>query len=326
MSLTAVLYLTALLVTAQILYVYTARWFGWFDLPNVRSMHQNNTTIRGAGLIIYVAVLCITGLGVFNQPLFLAGLTAVTLISFWDDIRAVSVRYRLIMHGLGVGLLLWQTGWFPGYEWVCVAWLVAGVGVLNSFNFMDGVNGMTALYGIVTVCTLWYMQDPETAPALFPASVIALLIFGYGNVRQRAIWFAGDVGSIAIGFISLYGLLLTINRYQTYLPLLFLAVYGVDTVLTVLRRLWTGQNVFRAHRLHLFQLLVHQSVWSHWRVSGLYALTQLGINALVFRAMDWSMTGQFVLATGVLGGLVMGYFLMIRRLVSAQKKVGLGES
>ena len=282
MSLTTCLFLTILLIAAQLVNVRLARRLGWFDMPNERSMHQNSTTIRAGGVVFYLAALGAWVLGGFNQPYFLVGLTAAALVGFWDDLRAVPIRYRLGVQALAIGLLLAQTGTLPGYCWVGVAWLLAGISLLNAINFMDGINGMTVLYGIVTVLTLWFLQRLETIPALFPAVLIALLIFGYGNVRKRAIWFAGDVGSMSVGFISLYGLLNAINQYQTYLPVLLFAVYGVDTGLTFLHRLWLRQNVLQAHRQHLFQLLVHRAGWSHIRVSGLYALTQLGINALVF--------------------------------------------
>lgn len=174
---------------------------------------------------------------------------------------------------------------------------------------MDGINGMTAFYSLVTVGTLWYWQTqlPGGADYLFPCVFIALLIFSYVNARRQAICFAGDVGSISMGFIVLYGLVDSINRSHTYLPILFLAVYGVDSVLTIMHRLYLRQNIFQAHRMHLFQLLVHQFGWPHLRVSALYALLQSGINGLVLMTMNWSPMSQLILTGLVLGNLIAAY-------------------
>lgn len=316
MSLIRYVLLAALLVGIKLVYLRIARHFNLFDTPNERSSHTDSATIQSGGIIFYLAALVAVSVNKLNQPYFFAGLTVVALISFWDDVNSLSIRSRIIAQFSAMGLLLIQTGVFPDQKWVFFGLLTIGVGSLNAYNFMDGVNGMTAFYSLVTIGTLWYQQS-QTRPgnvfdSLLPCVFIALLIFSYFNARRQAICFAGDVGSISMGFICLYALLAAINQSHTYLLVLFLAVYGIDSVLTIMHRLYLGQSIFQAHRLHLFQLLVHQYGWSHLRVSGLYALVQAGINVLVLSALDWSITAQLML-TGLILGVLIGLYGSLKK-------------
>jgi UDP-N-acetylmuramyl pentapeptide phosphotransferase/UDP-N-acetylglucosamine-1-phosphate transferase len=177
---------------------------------------------------------------------------------------------------------------------------------------MDGINGMTAWYSLVCVGTLWFWQRElhmSTTDSFLPFTFIGLLVFSYANARRRAVCFAGDVGSVSIGFIILLPLIQIIISTQTYLPILLLAVYGVDSSLTILHRLYRRQNVFQAHRQHLFQLLVHKLNWPHLRVSALYALVQLAVNGLVIHTIDWPVCSQWMFASGVLAALTTLYVI-----------------
>lgn len=316
-------FLTLFLVGAEAIYILFARRVGLFDKPNERSAHKNGTTVRAGGFVFYLAAMAAIWYGEASRLYFGFGLTAIMIVSFWDDVSPVFKRFRLFIHVLSVGLLLMQeydafTGWL-----LVTGLLVVGVAIVNAYNFMDGINGMTAFYSLVTVLTLWFSESqlPGRADDLFPCLCIALLIFSYANARRQAICFAGDAGSISMGFVVVYGLLECINRSHTYLPVLFLSVYGVDTVTTVIHRIYLRQNIFRAHRLHLFQLLVHQGRWPHLRVSSFYALMQAGINLLVITSMNWTLTSQFLVAGFVLGGLTL-VCMWARGKVGKAKEVG----
>lgn len=323
MSVLHYVFLTLFLIGAEALYILFARSVGLFENSNERSAHKNGTTVRAGGIVFYLAVVGAIWLNKADLLYFEFGLTAIMLVSFWDDVSPVAKRYRLSIHVLAVGLLLMQqrnvyTSWY-----VMAGLLVLGVGIVNGYNFMDGINGMTAFYSLVTVGTLWFWQAqlPEGVNPLFSCLCIALLIFSYVNARRQAICFAGDVGSMTMGFTVLYGLLETINRSDTYMPILFLAVYGVDTGTTILYRLSLRQNIFQGHRLHLFQLLVHQERWPHLRVSALYAAIQAGINVLVMMARNWSLIGQISLAGAIVGSLTLAC-VWARNKVGQTKEVG----
>ena len=316
MNLLVYVVITVLLAGAQVGYLRLARHFGIIDQPNERSSHTDLTTVRGGGILFYMAELGAFLYSGFTYPYFFAGLTLVAAVSFMDDLRPLSNRYRLMGQFAGIALLLHETG-MANEIWAATGLLIVGVGILNAWNFMDGINGMTAWYGIVCIGTLWFWQSqlqlPET-DVFLPFAFIALLLFSFVNARRRAVCFAGDVGSVSIAFITLLALMQIVVSTKTYLPVLLLAVYGVDTILTILHRLYLRQPVFRAHRLHLFQLLVDKLNWPHLRVSALYALIQLAINLLVMNGISWAGRSQWMLAGGILTTLTGLYVLVKRRL------------
>ena len=307
---------TMLLVGVQAGYLYLARRLVIIDKPNDRSSHTGLTTIQGGGVLFVVAELGAFCYSDFAYPYFFAGLTLVAAVSFVDDLRPLPNRYRIAAQFAGVALLLYQTGLMTREIWLAGGLLIVGVGILNAYNFMDGINGMTAWYSLGVVGTLWFWQwrlGLPSANVILPVAFIALLIFSYVNARRRAICFAGDVGSVSMAFITLLPLLQTIIRTGTYLPILLLSVYGVDSVLTIIHRLYLRQRIFRAHRLHLFQILVHERNWPHLRVSALYAVTQLAVNVVIVPAINWDYWLQWLLTAGLLTTLACLYVVVKRR-------------
>ena len=301
-----------LLITVHTGYLRLARHLGIVDQPNERSSHADPTTVRGGGIVFFVAALAAFFYTGFAYPYFFAGLTLVATVSFLDDLRPLPKRYRLIAQFVSVALLLYETGLLTNEVWAVAGLLIVGIGIQNAYNFMDGINGMTAWYSLVCVGTLWFWQRElhmSTTDSFLPFTFIGLLIFSYANARRRAVCFAGDVGSVSIACIILLPMIQTIISTQTYLPILLLAVYGVDSSLTILHRLYHRQNVFQAHRQHLFQLLVHKLNWPHLRVSALYALVQLAVNGLVIHAIDWPVCSQWMFAGGVLAALTTLYII-----------------
>lgn len=315
MSLAVYVVTAILLGGVQVVYLRMARQLGIVDRPNSRSSHTDLTTVRGGGILFYAAALVAFVYSDFAYPDFFAGLTLVAAISFLDDLRPLPGRYRIGAQFGGMALLLYQTDLIPSDVWIVGVALVVGVGILNAYNFMDGINGLTAWYGLVCVGTLWFWQGQLQLPGanvLLPFVFIALLLFSYVNARRRAVCFAGDVGSISMGFIILLPLIQIIQSTHTFLPVLTLAVYGVDTVLTILHRLYLRQNIFQAHRQHLFQWMVHKLNWPHLRVSALYAGIQLLINVLIMSATNWEMKHQLGLAGGVLA-MLAGVYITLKR-------------
>ena len=112
-------------------------------------------------------------------------------------------------------------------------------------------------------------------------SILGCVVFLFFNFRQKAACFAGDVGSVTIAFwiISLLLKLIFISGDWKYL--LFLSVYGVDTILTIIHRLFLKQNIFKAHRLHFYQILANERKKPHLVVTSIYAIVQLLINLFV---------------------------------------------
>ncbi|KAA9349471.1 UDP-GlcNAc--UDP-phosphate GlcNAc-1-phosphate transferase [Larkinella humicola] len=311
-----------LLLGAEVLYLRLATHYHIVDSPNHRSSHTQ-LTVRGGGIIFWLAAFLAFVVTNFVSPVFFVGLTLVALVSFLDDISSIPNRIRLLIQLISLGLLLEQTGLWSELSWWMVPGLILACGVLNAYNFMDGINGMTAFYSLVTVASVLIINQfiiPFTEPTLVVFSLIGVVIFAFFNARQQALCFAGDVGSVSMAFIVIF-LLINLMRESGQLTyLLLLTVYGIDSVMTILYRLWRGENIFQPHKLHLFQLLVHQLQWPHLRVAGLYALTQFLINGYVIWLTRWDAQRQFWGSLALLAVLTLAYVLITNRLLKPRRK------
>lgn len=149
---------------------------------------------------------------------------------------------------------------------------------------MDGINGITGLYTLVVMGSLLFVNGKIqffTDASFIKYSMIACLVFLFFNYRKKAKCFAGDIGSIAIAFWIIYLVLKLILATETVIWLLFLAVYGVDVIYTILHRLYLKQNIFEAHRLHLYQVLSNEYKIQHRIVAVYYAVAQIIISTVV---------------------------------------------
>jgi UDP-N-acetylmuramyl pentapeptide phosphotransferase/UDP-N-acetylglucosamine-1-phosphate transferase len=210
---------------------------------------------------------------------------------------------RIIVHFLSISLVFYGLEIFTLLPWwlIVVAYIFF-VGVLNAYNFMDGINGITGLYSLAVLIALQYVNCQLvsfTDPDFITVAVLACLVFLFFNFRKRAKCFAGDVGSMGISFWIVTLLLQLIIKSHSIIWIFFLAVYGVDTVGTVLHRIYLKQNIFKAHRLHFYQILSNEKGISHLKVSFLYAIVQLIICSVIIyfynhcKSLDW-IIGVFI--------------------------------
>ena len=272
--------IAVVLVVLEQIYFRIADRFNIVDKPNERSSHKR-VTIRGGGVIaLFGAWLYAAFFGV-EYPWFLVGLTLIAAISFADDVRPVPNRYRIVVHFAAILLLFYEVGILTSamWLWVVPAWVVC-TGIINAYNFMDGINGITGAYSLAVLVPL-YLLDRTVAfvdANLIGVAMLSVLVFCLYNFRRKAKCFAGDVGAVSIAFIVLFllGCLMVASGEVWYL--LFLAVYGVDSILTIVHRLILRENIFKAHRKHLYQLLANELKIPHTVVAGGYALVQLAIS------------------------------------------------
>tara|TARA_A100001011_G_C14021203_1_gene719536 strand:- start:292 stop:750 length:459 start_codon:yes stop_codon:yes gene_type:complete len=103
------------------------------------------------------------------------------------------------------------------------------------------------------------------------------------NFREKAIVFSGNSGTMAMAYILSFVMMKLIISDWNWTYLIFFSVYGVDTILTIFERLILRENIFKPHRRHLYQLLTDKFLYSHLRVSLLYALSQLIINIIFIK-------------------------------------------
>jgi UDP-N-acetylmuramyl pentapeptide phosphotransferase/UDP-N-acetylglucosamine-1-phosphate transferase len=143
----------------------------------------------------------------------------------------LSAKIRFPFQFIAVFLVLYQVGvpLSPLYlSLLSVLYVIIGIGTINMFNFMDGINGITGIYSLAVLSGLFFINANEHLVhddlIIFPA--ISLLIFGFYNFRKKALFFAGDIGSIAIGVLIFFiGFLFTIKLSSPLILFVVIAVF-----------------------------------------------------------------------------------------------------
>ena len=242
------------------------------DIPNSRSAHTTPTP-RGGGLAFVICFLTtlvvLFGIQQIDKTQFLAIFLSsfiVAALGFWDDRCQLSAQGRLVGHFIAAGIIVYCFS--PGDLWIAAhgkgALILANLGVviylvwfINLFNFMDGVDGLAAIETI-TVCfggALLYALEGQfqalVLPLLLAASVIGFLLLNFPPARI----FMGDVGS---GFLGLLIGTFSLMAGEKNIALFYgwFILYGVffcDASITLLRRLWRHENIFKAHCGHAYQ-------------------------------------------------------------------------
>jgi len=318
MTISLVLITITVLLVIELLYFRLADHYQIIDQPNNRSSHTE-VTIRGGGIIFPIALLLFPIYFGTANIWFLTGLFLISSISFADDIKHVNNKLRLMIHLAAVGLLFYQLSLF-GLSWYLILFaFFFTIGTINAVNFMDGINGITGGYGLITLITLLGINQyvvTFTDSNLLITAVIAVGVFNIFNFRKRAKCFAGDVGSVSLGFILVYFILSLILKTENFNYILFLLVYGLDVVSTIIFRLIRKENVLEPHRSHFYQYLFNDRRIPHIIVSLLYIALQLVINILLIYSRIDSI---FILVTLlILSGIV---FVKMRFMLEGTKKL-----
>lgn len=300
-----------LLFVAELFYFRVADKFNIIDKPNERSSHSR-ITLRGGGIIFYFGALAYFLSNHWEYPWFMLALTLITFISFVDDVRSTSQGLRLVFHFTAMALMFYQWGLFSLSWWWIIIALIICTGIINAYNFMDGINGITGGYSLVILGALAYINSEITTfvePALINTVLCAVLVFCFFNFRKKAKCFAGDVGSVSIAFILLFLIGKLIIKTEDFSWIILLSVYGVDSVLTIIHRLMLHENIGLPHRKHMYQLMANELKIPHVGVSLIYmgaqALVILGYFCFV-RYGYWCLLGIIVLLSGI-------YVLFMRR-------------
>ncbi|QBQ42677.1 MraY family glycosyltransferase [Sphingobacterium psychroaquaticum] len=298
------------LFVLELLYFRVADRLNIIDKPNERSSHTT-VTLRGGGIIFYIAAAIYFILSGFQYPWFFLGLTMMTVISFLDDVFTLSNKLRLLVHFTSVLLMAYQLELFALPWYFLLIGFVFAVGVINAYNFMDGINGITACYSLA-VGGLLMLVNQEISfidQNLLIYVMLGVLVFTFFNFRLKAKCFAGDVGSVAIAYILLFALGALILKTGNIIYILFLVVYGIDAVWTIVQRLLRKENIFQAHRSHLYQYLGNEAGVNKLLVSFIYGVLQFAIGCLVIVFAEKEISEQIIFTIVLLIGLTTFYLI-----------------
>lgn len=300
-----------MLILLELAYFRIADRFNIIDKPNLRSSHQT-IVLRGGGVIFLFAVWLYAAFFGLTYPWFLLGLTLVGLVSFVDDIHSLPDSIRLVVQFAAMLLMFYQFGILNLQDWwIVLIALIVCVGIINAYNFMDGINGITGGYSIAVLIPLLVLNlryDFISQPFLYVVG-LSLLVFCFFNFRKKAKCFAGDVGSISIAFIMIFAIGMLMVKTQDVSYIVLLGVYGVDTVLTICHRISLHENLGEAHRKHAYQLMANELKLPHTTVSSLYMAIQLLISAgLIYLPIN-----HYVYMAIVLLALGIAYIIFMKR-------------
>lgn len=286
------------------------------DIPNDRSSHTQPTP-RGGGLgfvlafaltSVAFALLDWQSVGSRDVLSIWAALIPLVIVGLFDDRGDVPARIRYLVQLGAAGIAIAVYGAFPqpwltqfGTVGIAIAIILTMIGMtalINFYNFMDGLDGLVA--GVSAV-QLTYLAIEINQPILL-LLVVALLGFLWWNWSPAKI-FMGDVGSTVLGAMIAIALLhQSDNTVQAWSSLAITLPLIGDAIYTLVRRLIRKENIFKPHRIHLYQRL-QQSGWSHAQVATAYILVTVGIalNLHFFQA-----TGAIVSIVEVICAIALG--------------------
>lgn len=324
-----------ILFALELVYFRVAERFGIVDRPTVRSSHSS-VVLRGGGIIIPLAMFLWAillglmgewGMVVAHWPFFI-GLLLITIIGLMDDIHSLPASLRLVVMFVVVGLMLGQLmlenggvevdHWFHGAVILALATFVY-VGGVNIINFMDGINGITAGYGLAVLVPLLLLNHrmgvPFSPNSFLWVAALGVLVFGLFNFRPKgkAKCFAGDVGSLSIGFILLFAVFRLIRETGDGAWLVLLLLYGIDGGLTIVHRVMLHENILHPHRKHAYQLMANELGMNHVVVSSLYAGLQLVISLIAIYVVPDTQVAHWVYFLGTALVMAVAYVLFMRR-------------
>ena len=301
------------LLMAELIYFRIADKCNIIDKPNQRSSHSK-VVLRGGGVIFLVGTWVWSCLYGFQYPWMLAAVTLAAGISFVDDIHSLPDSLRLVAQFVAMGLMFYQLDILHlDMWWIVLLALIVCVGATNIINFMDGVNGITGGYSLAVLVPLLLMnrkiQFMESSFLI--VAILSVVVFCLFNFRpkNRAKCFAGDVGAVSIAFVILFLLGRLILETGDWSYIIFWAVYGVDSVLTIVHRLMLHENIGLPHRKHMYQLMANELKIPPVVVSLLYMVVQAVIVAvyLAMPGMHYACLGGSVAVLGI------GYVLFMRK-------------
>lgn len=307
----------ALLFVAELFYFRIADKCNIIDKPNERSSHSS-IVLRGGGIIFLIGMWIWAAFFGFAYPWFLAGLTLVAGISFVDDIHSLPDSLRLVVQFVAAGLAFYQLDilhW--SMWWVVVLALIVYVGITNVYNFMDGINGITAGYSLAVLVPLMLLNGEGVfvQSSIIVVAMLSVLVFCFFNFRPKgkAKCFAGDVGSIGMAFILLFILGSVIVKTQDVTYLLLLVVYGVDACLTIVHRIMLHENLGEAHRKHAYQLMANELKIGHVKVTALYMAVQLAVSLIFIYLVPDTVLAHWVYLIAVVAVLGLAYLLFMKK-------------
>jgi UDP-N-acetylmuramyl pentapeptide phosphotransferase/UDP-N-acetylglucosamine-1-phosphate transferase len=239
--------------------------------PNARSSHTMPTP-QGGGIAVIAAALGVSGATLYFFPVGTTAAVQLLLISvavvfiagvgMLADVHPENVVLRLLLQTLAVSAVILVLP--PGLRILPIlplaaeriALVIGGLWFVNLVNFMDGLDWMTAAetVPIAAALTVIGLLGPLPPVAIIVSLALcgAMIGFGYFN-RPVATLFLGDVGSLPVGLLLGWLLVLLAGNGGRAAAILLPLYYLADSTITLVRRARNGEKIWQAHRSHFYQ-------------------------------------------------------------------------
>ena len=294
--------------------------------PNVRSSHKTPTPQGGGiaviaatvGVVVACVLFGVPGLGGQALWLVLAATVFIALVGAIDDIRPIAVMPRLILQVAGVAIVLAALPDELRIASLLPYWLerallgLAMLWLINLTNFMDGIDWMTVaeVVPLTSGLVLFGLMGALPRDAMIVALALCGAMIGFAPVnRPVARLFLGDVGSLPIGLLLGWLLVVLAGAGHFAAALLLPLYYLADATITLLRRLANGEPIWQAHRSHFYQRAMDGG-FSIYQVVGRVFLLNI---ALIGLAATTLLTTSYLLhAAALIAGCVLVALLLYR--------------
>ena len=294
--------------------------------PNVRSSHKTPTPQGGGiaviaatvGVVVACVLFGVPGLGGQALWLVLAATVFIALVGAIDDIRPIAVMPRLLLQVAGVAIVLAALPVDLRVVPLLPYWLeraLLGLAILwfvNLVNFMDGIDWMTIaeVAPLTSGLVLFGLMAALPRDATIVALALCGAVIGFAPFnRPVARLFLGDVGSLPIGLLLGWLLVVLAGTGHFAAALLLPLYYLADATITLVRRLANGEPILQAHRSHFYQRAMDGG-FSIYQVVGRVFLLNI---ALIGLAATTLLTTSYLLhAAALIAGCVLVALLLYR--------------
>ena len=294
--------------------------------PNARSSHKIPTPQGGGiaviaatvGVVVACVLFGVPGLGGQALWLVLAATVFIALVGAIDDIRPIAVMPRLILQVAGVAIVLAALPVDLRVVPLLPYWLeraLLGLAILwfvNLVNFMDGIDWMTVaeVAPLTSGLVLFGLMAALSRDATIVALALCGAVIGFAPCnRPVARLFLGDVGSLPIGLLLGWLLVVLAGTGHFAAALLLPLYYLADATITLVRRLANGEPILQAHRSHFYQRAMDGG-FSIYQVVGRVFLLNI---ALIGLAVTTLLTTSYLLhAAALIAGGVLVALLLYR--------------
>jgi UDP-GlcNAc:undecaprenyl-phosphate GlcNAc-1-phosphate transferase len=323
--------------------ITVSEWKKLFDAPDARKLHNVPiSSLGGLGIFAGIAVSILLSIPFAKAPefqYFVASALVIFFLGMKDDILVLTPIKKLLGQFIAAFIIMQKGGikiesmyGVLGFQQIPEAMsvtltLFTIIVIVNSFNLIDGVDGLAATVGIVTTSVFgtYFFNAGELPYALLAfittGSLLGFLIFNHAPARI----FMGDTGSLLLGLVNATLVIHFISSagkpdaplFMDASPAIGFAVLMVplfDTMRVFSLRILARRSPFAPDKNHIHHLLLDLG-YSHATVTYILAVINLLFIALAYLTRGWGVTLCITALVG-LASLGTGYLLYRRKMMN----------